>query len=196
MHLNIPGARVSLVDAVANTLNHKYTEIVKTVAQHFPGLWLPDYTLRAHVKVAWYGTFGVSKKVKEMQRGESDHWLAGCLGLLQVDIEQGDGRRSVLWTEQHPNIILACIPVGLYKREDGTRATLSYIMHAVDSGIEDLKKTFIQLKTLASVPTHVIKNHEIREKNMYVNVDDNIFPCPASDHIYLQMIKSWMLLLL
>ena len=128
-HINIPvdGARVSLVDSVASALTQKYPEIVKSVCQQFPGLWLPDFILRAHVKVAWDGTLGTSKTAKEMDRDESDHWLAGCAGLLQVDLELGDGRRTVLWTEQSPNSILSCIPVGLYKGEEGNRPTLSYL---------------------------------------------------------------------
>ena len=178
-HLNIPvdGARVSLVDSVANALTQKYPEIVKAVGQHFPGLWLPDFTLRAHVKVAWDGTLGISKTAKEMERDESDHWLAGCAGLLQVDLELGDGRRSVLWTEQTPNSILSCIPVGLYKGEEGNRPTLSYIMTAIDTEIEDLGKTLMELETLATVPSHVLKNHEISQDLM--NIDDVV----ASDQV-------------
>ena len=167
-HINIPvdGVRVSLIDSVASALTQKYPGIVKSVCQQFPGLWLPDFTLRAHVKVAWDGTLGTSKTAKEMDRDECDHWLAGCAGLLQVDLEWGDGRRSVLWTEQTPNSILSCIPVGLYKGEEGNRPTLSYLMTAIDSETEDLGRTLMELETLATVPSHVLKNHEISQNDV------------------------------
>ena len=159
--LNIPvdGSRVSLVDSVAHVLSQKYPEMLQMVFKQFPGLWLPDYTLRVHVKVAWDGTLGKSRTQKGREREEVDHWLSGCIGVLQIDIEWGDGKRSVLWTEQSPNSILSCIPVGLYKGEEGNRATLSYIMNAVDSELDVLKNCFIELETKATIPTHTIESH-------------------------------------
>ena len=160
--INIPadGSRVSIVDSIANVLTQKYPEIVKLASTQFPGLWLPDHTLRAHVKVAWDGTLGKSQTQKDRDREECDHWLAGCIGLLQIDVEWGDGTRSVLWTEEHPNSILTCIPIGLYKGEEGNRPTLSYIMNAVDSEAELLSQTFIELESSLTIPTHIIKNHD------------------------------------
>ena len=163
--LNIPvdGSRVSLIDSIALALSQKIPDIVKIASNQFPGLWLPDFTLRAHVKVAWDGTLGKSQSPKEWEREESDHWLAGCIGLLQIDIEWGDGTRSIIWSEKNPNSILSCIPLGLYKGEEGNSPTLSYIMNAVDSEALILSKSFIEMESEVTIPTHVVENHTLED---------------------------------
>ena len=99
------------------------------------------------MKVALDGTLGKSWTCKGREREESDHWLAGCLGMIQVDIEWGNGKRSILWTEESPNSVLSCTPIGLYKGEEGNRPTLSYIMNAVDSEVDLLKNCLVELES-------------------------------------------------
>ena len=88
-NITVDGSRVSMVDSIVNALTHKFPNMVKIASEQFPRLWLPDYTLRAHVKVAWDGTLRNSWTQKDRDRDETDHWLASCIGLLQVDIEWG-----------------------------------------------------------------------------------------------------------
>ena len=57
----------------------------------------------------------------------------------------GDGTRSVIWYEEHPNSVLTCPALGLYKGEESNRATLSYIMFAVDSEVDILDKNYIEI---------------------------------------------------
>ena len=195
--VNIPvdGSRISIVDALSSNLSQKYPEIVKSVAQNYPGLWLPDYTLRVHAKVAWDGTLGKSWTCKGRDREESDHWLAGCLGILQVDIEWGDGTRSILWIEPSPNSILSCTPIGLYKGEESNRPTLSYIMNAVDNETELLKKSLIELESQIELPKHVFQNHDKTKEAMDTSISIDTNPTPvlrmetSQDHDNLSELK-------
>ena len=159
--INIPvdGGRVSLVDSIACILSDIYPDIAKRAADRFPGLWLPDHIIRVHVKQGWDGTLGKSQTDKKRERDECDHWLAGCLCVLQLDVEWGNGTRSVLWIEEEPNSILSCPPLGLYKGEEANRPTLSYIMHAVETEVEDLSKSFLLLESHVCLPEQTIEHH-------------------------------------
>ena len=97
-HINIPvdGARVSISDSIAHRLKSIYKDIVASCSLLYPNLWLPDYVLRVHVKIGWDGTLGKSYNERNNEREECDHWLAGCMGIVHVDLEYGNGKRSVL----------------------------------------------------------------------------------------------------
>ena len=159
--INIPvdGARVSLVDSVASILSDIYPDIAERAAEMYPALWLSDHIIRVHVKQGWDGTLGKSHRDKHRDRDECDHWLAGCLCVLQLDVEYGDGTRSVLWVEENPNSILTSPPLGLYKGEEANRPTLSYIMYAVESEIEMLSNNYVELESSVSFPVHAVEHH-------------------------------------
>ena len=123
------------------------------------------------------GTLGKSNSDRKRDREECDHWLAGSVGVLQVDIEWGDGTRSVLWTEQSPNSILSSYPIGLYKGEESIKPTLSYIMNTVDSEVGFLGKSFLELSSSVSVTQHVIDQHQLvqtQQENLISDVNANI----------------------
>ena len=147
------------IDSVASILCDIYPDIAKRAAGMYPSLWLSDHIIRVHVKQGWDGTLGKSHRDKHRDKDECDHWLAGCLCVLQLDVEYGDGTRSVLWVEENPNSILTSPPLGIYKGEEANRPTLSYIMYAVESEIEMLSNNYVELESSVSFPVHAVEHH-------------------------------------
>ena len=165
------GFRINIQDGVAKSIEDVCPDILHRVSEKYPKLCLTDHILVAHVKTCLDGTRDESTYRKTTDRNEVDQWLPGTYCLLQIDILFQDGSRAVLWKGEEPNSIWSNPPFALFKADEGNRASVAYLVTALDRETQELKSNYMNIKVSVK-EADVKQGNEIeKDLNMEANMD-------------------------